>query len=137
MIFVYGSLMEEFFNFHKYLEGKVVKIHPGRTEGNLFHLENKGFPGMVSGYGDVYGEIMWLDDEAGLIERLDALEGFRAHGDYGNMYNRVLKEVEDLDEGHTYLIYAYEYNQLSGFNMNDVKIPIRHGDWKKYLADVI
>ena len=38
-LFVYGSLRENFFNYDKYLKGKVEKIFPAKLEDmKLYHM---------------------------------------------------------------------------------------------------
>ena len=42
-IFVYGSLRENFFNYNKYLKGKVVSIRPAKIKNmHLYHMPYKG-----------------------------------------------------------------------------------------------
>lgn len=76
-VFVYGTLRRGERNY-PLVEGLVVKVLPGHMEGfRLFHLaEGRNrpypYPGMVPGEGRVYGEVLFLPEEA--LSLLDELE---------------------------------------------------------------
>ena len=62
-IFVYGSLREGFFNYDKYLKGKVIKNIPAVLEGmDLYHMPYKGYPAIIPGNGILKGEIIEVMD---------------------------------------------------------------------------
>ena len=58
-LFVYGSLREGFFNYDKYLAGKVVEKKDASLENmRLYHMPYKGYPAITPGNDKVLGEIM-------------------------------------------------------------------------------
>lgn len=133
-IFVYGSLMKGFFNYERFLKSRAVKVEKGRTSGRLYHLGNKGYPGMVSGESHVYGEIITYEDEIVCLMEMDKLEGFS--GDYSteNVYNRMPIEVLNLDTDETMILDAYVYNDKAQCNADDERIHIAHGSWSDYMG---
>jgi gamma-glutamylcyclotransferase (GGCT)/AIG2-like uncharacterized protein YtfP len=56
-VFVYGTLMRNFWNHKVYLEGRVSRITRGQTCGLLYHLP-EGYPALLEGGGRVKGEII-------------------------------------------------------------------------------
>ncbi len=134
-IFVYGSLMKGFFNYEKYLKHRAVKVEKGKTKGVLYHLENKGYPGMVDGDDEVYGEIItYTDEDLGLVE-MDKLEGFEGVYDPESPYNRVSYEVVNLETNEIVILDAYKYNDCASCNINDDKILIDSGSWSEYMSN--
>ena len=63
-IFVYGSLRTGFFNYNKYLMGKVNDSKVGKVNGQLYHMPHKGYPALIEGNDEVFGEVMTLKDFA-------------------------------------------------------------------------
>ena len=58
-LFVYGSLREGFFNYDKYLAGKVVEKKDASLENmRLYHMPYKGYPAITPGNDKVLGEII-------------------------------------------------------------------------------
>ena len=61
-IFVYGSLREGFFNYNKYLEGKVSNKKEAKLENmKLHHMPYKGYPAITHGNDTILGEIMVIN----------------------------------------------------------------------------
>ena len=52
-IFVYGSLRTGFFNYNKYLMGKVNDSKVGKVNGQLYHMPHKGYPALIEGNDEV------------------------------------------------------------------------------------
>jgi gamma-glutamylcyclotransferase (GGCT)/AIG2-like uncharacterized protein YtfP len=88
-VFVYGSLMNGFWNFEILLGDKVKEIRKGTTRGEIYHLP-EGYPGAIEGCGQIHGELIEVDDKT--LKELDLLEGYRGESS-ANLYNRVLREV--------------------------------------------
>ncbi|NLY67026.1 MAG: gamma-glutamylcyclotransferase [Tissierellia bacterium] len=131
-LFVYGSLMEGFFNSEKALIGQVEKRIRAKTKGRLYHLANKGYPAMVDGDDTIYGELLVMKDLKGIFPTLNKIENYYGENDPKNEYNRVVIEVETLD-GEKVLAYAYKYNEDNVENQKDEKIYIPDGDWREYM----
>lgn len=48
--FVYGSLREGFYNYNKFLAGKIFKKKQGKLHNvKLYHMPYKGYPAIVPG----------------------------------------------------------------------------------------
>ena len=58
-IFVYGSLLKDFWNHDRVLKNRVRSIEKGTIQGELYHLP-AGYPAITSGQNLIYGEICTL-----------------------------------------------------------------------------
>ena len=136
-LFVYGSLMKDFFNYNKYLDGKVLKIEDAYIVGSLYHIENKGFPGYIpSGHDPVYGQIITISDYDAVLKAVDHMEGYKGVYSFTNMYNRKPIEVRSLDDQQAYTLQVYVYNMEAECNRDDQRIYIEHGSWRRYMKEV-
>lgn len=131
-IFVYGSLMEDFFNYNKYLKGKVLKRSHARAKGKLFHQINKGYPAMVDGDDFVYGELLEIDDWDNTIIELDRLENFYGEDNPNNEYNRVLLQVEQLGNSSIISAFVYRYNCKDEQALEKERY-IPYGNWRIFM----
>lgn len=130
-VFVYGSLMENFFNYDKYLVGKVLKRQPAKVRGKLYHLVNKGYPAMIKGNDVVYGELIEVADWENNVKDLDDLENYYGEGNPNNEYNRVLIEVEVLEDNSKEVAFTYMYNCKEEQELkNELYLP--NGNWRLY-----
>ena len=96
-LFVYGSLRQGFFNYEKYLEGKVVKKYEAKLENmKLFHMPYKGYPAITKGEDIVFGEIMIINenDYDETIKAMDEMEGFISENNPENEYHKVILEYQ-------------------------------------------
>ena len=136
-IFVYGSLMEGFHNFEKYLVGKVISRSYATTKGTLYHLKNKGYPGFVlDGVGNVHGEIIEIEDDELTISDIYKLEDCVVNNRIDNSYNRKEILVQNYKENSVEYLEAFVYSLDSSKNVNDERILIEHGNWKQYMETV-
>lgn len=133
-IFVYGSLREGFFNYNKYLNGKVLSNIKGRTKGKLYHMPYKGYPALISGEDYVYGEIMFFNDYEETMKDLDELEGYKSLNNPSNEYEKRIIEIE-LPSGENKLCYLYMYNVDNDHRFYDEAVYVENGDWKKHLEE--
>ncbi|RDY25407.1 gamma-glutamylcyclotransferase [Romboutsia weinsteinii] len=131
-IFVYGSLRSDMFNYKKLLEGQVSKVYKGSIQGELSHIENKGYPAVVPGTSTIQGELMELFNFEESLIKLDDLENYDENNYTDCEYLRKVVEVK-LEDGTSDNAYYYEYNPKSKLNKEDKLIPISSGDWKKYM----
>lgn len=132
-IFVYGTLMEGFQNYKKYLQGKVISRKPARVKGSLYHLIDNGYPGLIAGNDYIYGELITIKDFLETIIQLDKLEEYYAVDNPENEYNRILKNVEIIETGHIVQAYVYQYNCQDKKSLNEKDDYIPEGNWRKYL----
>lgn len=131
-IFVYGSLRTGFFNYNKYLSGKVSNAQVGKVRGKLYHMPHKGYPALIEGEDVVTGEIMTLNDFEDVMIPMDKMENYYGVNDKRNEYNRIVMDVE-LSDGSKESCYVYYYamNDKEDFEKNS--IYINKGDWKKFM----
>ena len=131
-IFVYGSLRIGFFNYDKYLMGKVSDSKIGKVKGKLYHMPNKGYPALMEGDDEVFGEVMTLNDFESVMIPMDKMENYYGVNDSRNEYNRIVMDVELLDGSiESCYVYYYAMNDEAIFNKNS--IYIKNGDWKNYM----
>ena len=131
-IFVYGSLRTGFFNYNKYIMGKVNDSKVGKVNGQLYHMPHKGYPALIEGNDEVFGEVMTLKDFEAVMIPMDKMENYYGVNNSKNEYNRIVMDVELLD-GTTESCYVYYYamNDKEIFENNSVYI--KNGDWKDYM----
>jgi len=135
-LFVYGSLREGFFNYDKYLDGKVIEKKDAKLENmKLYHMPYKGYPAITFGKDTVLGEIMVLneDDYETTMSAMDEMEGFISEGNPENEYHKVILEVENLhtNEKENCFVYFYNKDKDPLFDSNSIYVP--HGDWKEHM----
>lgn len=131
-LFVYGSLRKGSFNYKKILEGHVLNRTMGKTIGNLFHLENKGYPALIQGDTEIIGEIITLQSKT-LIEKIDVVENYDSV-DYENCeYLRQPIRVMNLKTETIEIIDAYVYNMNNKENHKDLLRVVPSGNWLEYI----
>lgn len=133
-IFVYGSLREGFYNFDKFLMGRIHNIvSTGTLKGKLFHLSEKGYPALISGDDIVTGEIIDVIDDGNIFDELNELEGYLGPNNPKNDYNLVDIEVQ-FGSSQKELLPVYLYNSSENTILEkDSGIYIPDGDWKNYM----
>lgn len=137
--FVYGSLREGFFNYDKYLDGKVIEKKDAKLENmRLVHLPYKGYPALTFGEDTVYGEIMVLSEEhyEDTMNAMDKLEGFISEKNPENEYDRVILEVEHLHTNEKEKCFVYFYNKDNDPLFDNSAIYLPHGNWREYMLCV-
>jgi len=125
-VFVYGTLMKGFWNYKRYLEGKISRITPGKTYGLLYHLP-EGYPALIQGNEIVEGEIMEPVDE-NLLKQLDRLEGYDSRRS-NNLYFRELRSIL-TDSGEKMSCWIYVYADERYAKENGSLVP--NGNWRKF-----
>jgi gamma-glutamylcyclotransferase (GGCT)/AIG2-like uncharacterized protein YtfP len=131
-LFVYGSLLEGFFNYEKTLVGKVFSRVPAKVRGNLFHQSAKGYPALVEGEDWVYGELLELSHIEENLPLLDQVENYQGEGQ-ANEYDRILKKVFVPSENIWVEAYIYWYglDDLGSEQNPVVRLP--DGDWRSFM----
>ena len=92
-------MREGFFNYNKYLDGKVIEKKDAKLENmKLYHLPYKGYPDLTFGEDIVFGEIMVLSEEhyEDTMKAMDKMEGFVSEENLESEYHKVILEVEIL-----------------------------------------
>lgn len=134
-LFVYGSLMEGFFNHEKALVGKIVSRKIAYMYGELFHIENKGYPALIEGKNKIYGELLELPDEEPLLVKLDEIENFNHISNSDNEYIREMIEIQVENQSNSISAYVYKYNLDANCNRLDNLVPVKSGMWREYMQE--
>ncbi|WP_242359058.1 gamma-glutamylcyclotransferase family protein [Lactococcus petauri] len=135
-IFVYGSLRTDMFNYEKYLKGEVLESTPAKIKGNLFHIENKGYPAIFDGDSEIIGEVFTFYDFSKSIRTLDGMENFNPESPESSEYLRQ-STTASLSNGQTEEVYYYHYNPNASLNSNDQLVPVDSGDWLEYMLQTV
>ncbi len=126
-VFVYGTLKPGEFNYPRYCEGNVLTYQDAIAYGQLYYLQARGYPAMMTGEGTVYGVLLTFKETKPLSD-LDELEDYlpdRAPED--NEYQRQKIEIFDLD--FQSLGYAWAYLMLPDRVQLLRGIPLPKGVW--------
>lgn len=133
-LFVYGSLMEGFFNYDKSLRGKVISSSPGKIRGLLYHQSLKGYPALVEGEGWVRGEFLELADFAEIISICDRIEVYLGPGNPGNEYERRVSVIS-LDNGVETPAQVYWYARSDLDSPKNPVVRAASGDWREFMTN--
>lgn len=131
-IFVYGTLMENFGNYNKFLSDYVVNIQRAYTKGILYHLKNKECPALIEGDETIFGEVItFVDNEKhSVLKSIDNLEEY-FEGNPEVMYERrhikVYYENESSEQ-----IYAYIFINPKALTSENCE-KVYSGDWRAYV----
>lgn len=129
-IFVYGSLMKNFFNYDLYLRGHVLDIEPAYVKGTLYDMPYKGYPAILEGDQKVWGEVITVKDIDAIMPAVDRMEGYMGNDD--DEYKRVPHIVTCCD-GSTITLDVYQYNLSdSDPHFKNEAILIENGDWRQF-----
>lgn len=130
VVFVYGTLMEGFWNYERYLKPYVMDRRIGYVHGRLYHLP-QGYPALIDGHRQVMGELLRCQSFTKALRVIDELEGYYGPGN-ANHYERVTKKVYLPDEGpveaFTYIYSPARVDELERYGM-----LVSQGDWRKYM----
>lgn len=133
-VFVYGTLMKNFRNYYKYLDGNVISFKIATTNGEMYHLNKKDCPAMVYGNNTIHGEVMTFrdDEELTLLRQMDSMEEY-FEGSSKLMYKR--EEITICyDDKREDRAFAYIFINKELLNKDDSEY-IEHGDWAKYIEE--
>ena len=137
-LFVYGSLREGFFNYNKYLDGKVKDNREAKLENmSLYHMDYKGYPAITYGEDTILGEIITINesDYESTMKAMDEMEGFISESNPENEYHKILLEVEDIHTNEKEKCFVYFYNKDKDIDFEDKAEYIPSGDWKNYMLN--
>ena len=135
--FVYGSLMERYGNFNRFLHRKTLSVRPSYCQGFLYHLPI-GFPGLVT-LDDcqdlVVGELMNFKNPVKVMRALDQLEGYHPDNHKKSHYIRkklpVIVETDPTTQEFAELeawVYTYPLDHLSLEHQKEYLVSC--GNWK-------
>ncbi|MGL5964245.1 MAG: gamma-glutamylcyclotransferase family protein [Fusobacteriaceae bacterium] len=129
-IFVYGSLREGFFNFDKYINTAAQKIQLGEVNGKLYEIKGKNYPAMLEEDGIVKGEIITLENCD--MDAMDKMENYFGENNPQNEYNKVSKEIKNLETGEIEILEVYIYNKTNPEFSYENLVNISSGDWREF-----
>ncbi len=124
-LFVYGTLLDDYNEFGRYLKHNCSFFAKGRFKGRLYDIGE--YPGAVADAlspGYVYGSIYIMNNEIEILKVLDDYEGFGGDQQQPNLFVREVIEVE-TDKG---LIYCEVY--LYNLSVDGLRV-IESGDYRK------
>ncbi len=139
--FVYGSLMERYSNFNRFLRRQVKTIQPAYCQGFLYHLPI-GFPGLITmEYCQdlVAGELMSFKKPEKVMRVLDQLENFYPGDPARSIYQR--RKLTVIVEGgngtgefyeEKAWVYTYPLDHLTLEHQKEFFISC--GNWKLFSA---
>ena len=142
--FVYGSLMERYKNFNRFLNRKVQSVRLAYCQGFLYHLPI-GFPGLIT-LDDcqdlVVGELMSFRNPVKIMRALDQLEGYHPDNHQKSLYIRrklpVIVESDTDGEGFSEVeawVYTYPFDHLTPDHQKEFFVSC--GNWKLFCKQPI
>ncbi|MBN2331925.1 MAG: gamma-glutamylcyclotransferase [Deltaproteobacteria bacterium] len=135
--FVYGSLMERYKNFNRFIRRQVTSIQPAYCQGLLYHLPI-GFPGLIilDGCQDiVFGELMTFKRPEKTMKALDQLESYYPDNFQKSIYIRKKLSIvvetntnpREFQEEEAW-VYTYPIEHLTPEHQKEFLISC--GSWK-------
>ena len=119
-VFVYGTLKQGFTRENSMIDGRKGDPVYGKIQGELIDIGP--FPGLIQGENEVIGEVHTYSEIGSVLERLDTIEGFYAHGASNNLFERILCNVETKNG----IMQAWTYRWIGSDG-----ILIESGEWSK------
>lgn len=134
-IFVYGTLMENFRNYNKFLKPFIYHVQKASTKGKLYHLINKDCPALVEGEDTILGEVIsFIDDKnQSILKNLDNLEEY-FEDSTELMYERRLVQV-NYENKISEQVYVYMFINLKLLNTENCE-NVLGGDWRAYKETI-
>ena len=119
-VFVYGTLKQGHSRESSMINGRKGLPKFGKIQGELIDLG--AFPGLIQGANDVIGEVHSFSEIGSVLDRLDRIEGFYAHGAPNNLFERILCNVETTDG----IMQAWTYRWTGSEGTS-----VESGEWNK------
>lgn len=126
-VFVYGTLMTDMHN-HRLIKPFIKHLETAKTLGLLYDL-SYGYPAMIGGEKEVWGEIIELKNVEEALKVLDRLEGYSGVESPRNLYNRTVQEIQTLS-GKSQQAYVYFWANPDTINRLGTQIKY---SWNKSL----
>lgn len=138
--FFYGSLMERYENFKRYIKKRVLVIDVAYCRGILYHLP-VGFPGLIvpeqGGDELVVGEVMAVSDPEKILKVLDRLEDYYPADPRRSVYIRRLLPIiveksanpPSFRQSQAW-VYTYPADHLT--LQHERQVRIQCGQWKAF-----
>lgn len=132
-IFVYGTLMENFRNYNKYLKGHITSVSTAYIYGRLYHLNKHNCPAIIDGTDKVFGQVLTINDDINhsILYIVDRFEKYFFDSNE-IIYERQPVVIHYLDNSTEELSFYKLTNTNVLLSEDAVYIP--SGNWKDYLS---
>lgn len=131
-VFVYGTLLEGFSNYERYVKPYRHEIIPATIRGSVYHLP-QGYPGLLDGSDTVKGGVLLFspDDYEAAMEGLDKLETYFGPGDPRNEYERIEAAAQLCGRDERMTVYVYRY--VDETYVKSRGTYVKGGDWHSFM----
>jgi len=138
--FFYGSLMERYENFKRYIKKRVLVVEVAYCRGILYHLPI-GFPGLIvpeqGGDELVVGEMMAVSDPEKIMKVLDRLEDYYPANPKRSVYIRrllpiIVETPGDPPKFRQSQAWVYTYPSDHLTYQHERQVRIECGQWKAF-----
>lgn len=138
-VFVYGSLLNGFENYQRYVKPYQHERFAAKTRGRLYHLPDRGYPAFVceqEGEAWVYGELLYFlpDIYEQALAGLDKLEDFYLPLDERNEYEREAVMISRIDTGEQVEAYLYVASRRMEEVVASTGLHVADGDWRRFMG---
>jgi gamma-glutamylcyclotransferase (GGCT)/AIG2-like uncharacterized protein YtfP len=143
VFFFYGSLMERYTNFNRFIKRKVSSLQAGYCRGYLYYLP-MGFPALI--YPEdpctslVAGELMTFHNPVRAMRLLDRLEQYNPLAPHKSIYVRkklrvIVEPEEEKGELKTIEAWVYTYPEDHLSNNHQRQVRIECGQWASFRSN--
>ncbi|MGG1659321.1 gamma-glutamylcyclotransferase family protein [Brevibacillus sp. NRS-1366] len=134
-VFVYGTLLEGFPNYERYVRPYRHDAFPAIIKGELYHLP-PGYPGLLQGTNEITGTVLYFatDEYESALAGLDELEDYYGAGDLRNEYERIIVPARLIGTANKEVM-AYVYRYLNEAYVKWKGIRLAHGDWRRFMHE--
>lgn len=111
-VFVYGTLRPGQKNYPRYLRGRTRRERSATISGQLYFVEDGGYPYLTPGRGEVFGDLMELCPSRceEVLREVDRLEDYDPLDEEHSVYLRRKTEA-DLGNGERVTAWVYYWNR--------------------------
>lgn len=108
-VFVYGTLLNGYYNHEIYLKNKCEYIGEGFIVGSIYKLKGHSYPAFIeNNRGMVHGECYEVSNE--VLSHMDELEEYDPDNESNSLYIRKLLPIFDKEKRVKEECYVYVYN---------------------------
>ncbi len=125
LLFVYGTLMSGF-SAHTFLIDAQFISHGILYGARLVHLE-EGFPGVIEGEGEVFGEVYRVDEIT--LKAIDLYEEFNELLPKESLFIRKVKPIRLIPMNEWVEAWVYLLNP----SLVEEFIEVPFGNWREFI----
>jgi gamma-glutamylcyclotransferase (GGCT)/AIG2-like uncharacterized protein YtfP len=131
LLFVYGTLMSGL-SAHTFLFDSEFVAHGILYGAKLLHIED-GYPGVIEGEGEVFGEVYRVDSLT--LAAIDLFEEFYEHFPERSLYIRTRKPVRLIPFNDFVDAWVYILNPSAVERLSFTEVPF--GNWKEFIKKLM